>query len=330
VLGGCEANDQIEHYQAPKPPKFRMLGAIVPHGERFWFFKVSGPIDVVGECKKEVDAFFDSVTFDGDKPKWQVPGGWRQEEGDAMRQATFLLGPQDEPLELTVTSFPKPEKMGADELLLANVNRWRRQMGLGDLDKAEQLEATAPKKEINGIVRHTVDLVGPKPGKTRRMPMMPPMEPPPVPDQPPPERGEGEVPTYRVPAGWEEEPTPRGGLRFATFRVRGRDQNAQVTIVALGAQAGSLEQNVNRWRDQLGLPPVGPDQLASLVRTVSVDGRDVPLVTLPGSRPDAQGTLAATFNRDDRTWFFKMTGPTDLLAREKDNFENFVRSVRFK
>ena len=31
----------------------------------------------------------------------------------------------------------------------------------------------------------------------------------------------------------------------------------------------------------------------------------------------------------DRTWFFKMIGDSELVLREKEHFEEFVRSVTF-
>jgi hypothetical protein len=330
--GGCEIHDEVQHYQALKPQTFRMLAVIIPHESQFWVFKVSGTVDQMKELKPEVDAFLDSVRFAGNQPKWKVPATWRQGETDALRQAAFLLGPVEEPLEMTVSALPKPEK-DADEFLMLNVNRWRGQMGLRSLDPAEPLDAALlmaalSKKETNGvIVRYTADLVGPKPGKTRRGPMMAGMAPPAVPDRPPPppEQDAGEL-RYDAPAGWQELPAPRGGERKAAFRIAG---GAEVTVLALPPQVGArLLDNVNRWRAQIRQPDITEDQLSRVVKSIPIDGTDASYVILPGDKPNATGILAVLALRPDHTWSFKLMGPTSVLEREKSNFEAFLRSVR--
>jgi hypothetical protein len=58
---------------------------------------------------------------------WTVPGPWRSVERDEpMRQATFLAGGDQQPVEIAVSSFP-----GNVGGVQANINRWRRQLGMG-------------------------------------------------------------------------------------------------------------------------------------------------------------------------------------------------------
>lgn len=58
---------------------------------------------------------------DGWGVEWTAPEGWPSKPGDGMRRATYAAGKA----ELTVVSLPG-EAGGA----LANVNRWRGQLGL--------------------------------------------------------------------------------------------------------------------------------------------------------------------------------------------------------
>jgi hypothetical protein len=39
--------------------------------------------------------------------------------------------------------------------------------------------------------------------------------------------------------------------------------------------------------------------------------------------------LAAWTRRNDRTWFFKLTGPAGAVEKQKPNFVKFLQSVRF-
>src|SRR5947209_20071947 len=105
ALAGCR-DDEIRRYKVPQPvtTPMRLLGAIVSHGERTWFFKLLGPAPAVGEQKDTFDRFLTTVQFHdaGEKPiTWTVPEGWREEQGGQMRYAT--LRSDKGHLELTVT-----------------------------------------------------------------------------------------------------------------------------------------------------------------------------------------------------------------------------------
>src|SRR5439155_12390848 len=73
ALAGCQ-NDEIRKYRAPReqaiqaPAKtsaspVRLLAAIVPHGDRTWFFKLTGPEQATGEHQEEFTRFVQSVHF---------------------------------------------------------------------------------------------------------------------------------------------------------------------------------------------------------------------------------------------------------------------------
>lgn len=64
-------------------------------------------------------------------PTWTLPVTWREEAPGAMQLARFAVGEGAAPLEITVASFP-----GDVGGLLANVNRWRGQLGLDATDEA--------------------------------------------------------------------------------------------------------------------------------------------------------------------------------------------------
>lgn len=88
-----------------------------------------------------------------DLPGWTLPEGWTRAPDRAMRRASFAVG--DSGLELAVTSFP-----GDVGGLEANVNRWRRQLGLGPMEAAE-MESVVTTREIDGRTIQVVDLAAP-------------------------------------------------------------------------------------------------------------------------------------------------------------------------
>jgi hypothetical protein len=114
---------------------------------------------------------------------------------------------------------------------------------------------------------------------------------------------------------------------MAVFEAGEGDHIAVVTITPAG---GSLADNVNRWRTQVGLSPVSDEQIAKDCGPIDVDQLRGRYVDLTG--PEAAGglrILAVLVKRGDTTWFFKMRGPADAVGRQKAAFEAFIGSVRF-
>ena len=73
-----------------------------------------------------------------------------------MRRAVFQVTEGDLKVEITVL-----EVAGSVESLLLNVNRWRRQVQLGEITQAE-LEKTVTPIQVGGLEGHYVELLGPE------------------------------------------------------------------------------------------------------------------------------------------------------------------------
>src|SRR5262245_48698828 len=56
---------------------------------------------------------------------------------------------------------------------------------------------------------------------------------------------------WTAPKGWKE--LAGSGMRVASFSVPGK---AEMSVVTLPGDAGGELANVNRWRNQIGLPPL--------------------------------------------------------------------------
>lgn len=94
---------------------------------------------------------------------------------------------------------------------------------------------------------------------------------------------------WALPEGWTVVPSK--GMRFATFAV-GKDlPRMEITLVPLGPEAGSILENVNRWRRELGLGPIGEPSLARYLRRLEVDGGPALLVELSAAE---QGESASS------------------------------------
>ncbi len=145
----------------------RILVTVFPRGGITWFFKLAGDAGVVTAQKPVLLDFLKSVTFADSgggtigrgvhfastnakriptepsggketadpltgKPSWDVPASWREVSPSELLLAKFLVGGNEGGAEVTVSAFP-----GSTGGVLANVNRWRGQVGLAPVDEAE-------------------------------------------------------------------------------------------------------------------------------------------------------------------------------------------------
>ena len=137
--------------------------------------------------------------------------------------------------------------------------------------------------------------------------------------------------TWTTPAGWTQ--VPPSEMRVGSFKVAGADgKQADVSIVPLPGMAGGDFANVNRWRGQVGLQPAPDDQLQALAENVEAGGQPAELYDIVGQNSasgEAARILAVIQHRDGTTWFFKMTGDSDLVEQQKQVFTGFLKSVSF-
>jgi len=138
--------------------------------------------------------------------------------------------------------------------------------------------------------------------------------------------------SFSAPDGWKRlGPDPKGFYE-AGFQVIDGGQAAQITITPLAGAAGGLLSNVNRWRGQLHLEAIGEEQLQKDLQEIQVAGAPGKYLDLTG--PEAAGQnrqrlLGVVLPRSQKTWFFKIIGPAELVEKQKPVFEAFMRSVTF-
>jgi len=137
--------------------------------------------------------------------------------------------------------------------------------------------------------------------------------------------------TWKTPEGWTEV-TP-SEMRVASFKVSGQNgKQADVSVVPLPGMPGSDDANVNRWRGQVGLLPVSPEELKKAAEDVEAGSQPAQLYDIAGQNPgngEAARILGVIQHRSDAVWFFKMTGDANLVEQQKPAFVAFLKSVKF-
>lgn len=321
LAAGCRpADDEIKTYAVKHPgrEKIRLLAAMVPVGDKTWFFKLSGPEQAVAGQKENFDQFLAALRFDEKQEppvQWTAPKGWKEEPGNKFREATFRIDAKP-PLELTVVALP-----GKAGTLLDNVNRWRGQIALPPLEQGE-LDQVVTRRKVGDRAVTVVDMTGVG-SADGGAPMggMPPLA------KRPPVQRPGLPFTFDVPKEWKKQQPP-APVSVESYEITQDNQTALVTLTPLGGTGGGLAANVQRWRGQVGLPTDG-DPLQGAVK-LPVAGQEATYVDLnnPAGPAGKNRILAVVLPQEGMTWFVKMTGPSELVGRQKENFETFVQSFQ--
>ncbi len=338
-LIGCADPDPIRQYTVAKPAPDdvstpRPASAAEPQQQRrvAWFFKLLGPdAEVVGQVEPFTQ-LVNSVRFDQDgNPKWTLPEGWTEQPESGLRHATIKL-PGEPKLEISVMSLPAADPNSTD-YLLSNFNRWRDQLGQAavsgetglsesrDKGELQQLDSAGRKVSLFNLAGKTAEIsearmlaamiVGDL-GQAAASPATRPATPPT--DKPF---------TLTAPEGWKEAPLRT--FQLAAFFVGEEEENR--LLISISAAGGDLKSNVNRWRGQAGLPEQSEQEINESAKSIEVDGAPAKFFVVVGEQRAILGVIAP---RNGTQWFLKADGPKPLAEQERDNFEAFVRSVRFK
>ena len=150
----------------PAIPGAAMVGLIAHHQSSLVFLKMVGPKDVIDQEVAGFDRFAETLDFPvganagqpQNKLSYEAPADWVKQAPRQMRDLGFDVGDCD----LSI-SFLQGDGGG----LLMNVNRWRGQFGLGNMQANELSELDTI--EILGGRGHWLSLEGPYKGMTNQV-----------------------------------------------------------------------------------------------------------------------------------------------------------------
>lgn len=134
---------------------------------------------------------------------------------------------------------------------------------------------------------------------------------------------------WQAPADWK--PKAITMMRKGSYAVSGPGGEADLAITAFPGDVGGLAANVNRWRGQVGLDPVDDAAIGTVTTSFDSNGLHFTVVDCAASAPaSGQRILAALVPWQGATWFFKLTGPDQLVEAQKAAFTDFLRTIRSK
>ncbi|MBI2422103.1 MAG: hypothetical protein HYV27_04670 [Candidatus Hydrogenedentes bacterium] len=136
---------------------------------------------------------------------------------------------------------------------------------------------------------------------------------------------------WDTPATWTE--LAPNAMRLANLQVTGQP-DTECYFTALPGEAGGIDANLNRWRQQMGLADYTADEIAALPRKKLL-GQEAIFASFDGTyggmrgdvKLDGYRMLGMILIADAKAYFAKMTGPAAVLANEEANFLAFCESL---
>jgi hypothetical protein len=335
TLSGCR-EDEVIHKETVSYPDRETIAkhiAVFEREEFVWFLLLSGPEAEVKKQTPVFDEFVRSTRFNEPDNKdapliWKEPKEWRKDppSGGMLRYAGFRIDAKPKELEVAVTRMPVKGFS-----LLANINRWEKQVNLQTSDRLDELGPNVKVKrekiadqavtwvDLQGLAVHTVSQP-PQPMAKNANNFMPPM-------QLKKQAGGGKGPfKFETPKGWQE--IAPGMVAVNKFRV---GDGAKAATVSLTALSGSVGSNLNRWRKEVQLPELSEQDATATAVKMKVAGIDAYYADIanPAGPPASNRTLGVIIPIGQTTWFIKMWGPHDFVGQQKSDFETFVKSIQF-
>lgn len=294
---------------------------------------------------------------------WTAPAHWKSKPGSAMRKGSYAVEANGATADLSITAFPGD--VGGE---IANVNRWRGQIQLSPMAEQEVANAitrfdtnalhvsyvdfvngsqrmlaafvpfsgatwffklTGPDAVVGSEKQAFVDFL-----KTVRVAAAPAAHPPmgvtqgaPPADDLTVKKSDGPNLQWTAPATWQVGAP--NAMRKGSYRIAGdAGAVAEVSITAFPGDVGGEIANVNRWRNQLGLPAAPAAEIANAIAHREQGGLHVSIVEIASpAGPQAQRLIGAMVPFGEATWFFKLTGPDAVVTREQATFLAFVETI---
>lgn len=135
---------------------------------------------------------------------------------------------------------------------------------------------------------------------------------------------------WTTPSAWEElEP---GNMLMANFNVidSSKNKSTNISISMFPGNVGGIENNVNRWRNQINLKPQTMVEISKYIQdtTLPLLG-DAQIVNLNNPQNNQGMKVVIIPNQNNQTIFVKMMGEFDSVSELDYEFNIFLQSIHW-
>jgi hypothetical protein len=143
---------------------------------------------------------------------------------------------------------------------------------------------------------------------------------------PPPAASETGELSWKLPKGWTESRSG-GGMRYATIKPAAAGK-VEVSVTVFPGPAGGELANVNRWRNQIGLPPIDDAELVKGRKALKSPAGELAMFDYTSDGATKTRLVAAILFAGGNSWFVKMVGDAGPVAASRADFVRLLESLR--
>jgi hypothetical protein len=116
-------------------------------------------------------------------------------------------------------------------------------------------------------------------------------------------------------------------MRYASLKPTATGK-IDVSVTVFPGAAGGEIANVNRWRNQIGLPPLDEAALAKDRKTLQAPAGTVAVFDYTSDGKEKTRLLAAILFAGGNSWFVKMVGDAGPVTASRADFLRLLESLR--
>jgi len=132
---------------------------------------------------------------------------------------------------------------------------------------------------------------------------------------------------WTAPSTWQTKSL--GAMRRGSYAIPTEAGELDLSVFVFPGAAGGTLDNINRWRGQVGMPPIAEAALVDETYPIkSESGVEVLVVDIKGSGGDA--IMGAIVVQGPQSWFFKLKGPAAAVQARKTEFTAFLKTVHVR
>ena len=132
---------------------------------------------------------------------------------------------------------------------------------------------------------------------------------------------------WTTPISWEE--LVPGNMLMANFHaIDSKNKSVNISISMFPGDVGGIENNVNRWRNQINLNPQTIEEISKYIQNIILPLLgDAQFLELNNSQNNQGMKVIIIPNQNNQTIFVKMMGESDSLSELDYEFNLFVQSI---
>ena len=129
---------------------------------------------------------------------------------------------------------------------------------------------------------------------------------------------------WALPANWKAK--EGNSMRLASFEAVTPEGTGDISLIRLGGDGGGLAENINRWRNQVGLEPL--ENTAAMASGIKHSSKLSPFLYFNiEAGPEENAILASVYTLPKYSLYIKCSGKGQVLKLLEADFILFCESM---